>query len=247
MGPVFKSRKRIQDGTLTLSGEERDWVRELYLGEVRYVDANVGRLLEHLKRLRIYKQSLIVLTSDHGEEFWDHDRFEHGHTLYDELLSVPLVVKLPNSTRSKRIDSTVPTQAVTPTVLELCGVDFNPSHLDARSLSPLWGPNTDSYETRPLFASGVLYYEDREAVYFDGLKFIRSRVTGRAELFDRDADPDERLSIVRDQPDVVLHAGSLLRDHTDDAADKRKMYGITQIEFAPDEETLKRLKSLGYM
>ncbi len=76
-------------------------------GEVRYVDDRVGRFLSTLKDLGIYEDSLIVFTSDHGEEHYEHRGIDHGHTLYEELLRVPLIVKLPGSTVKAEIEQTV--------------------------------------------------------------------------------------------------------------------------------------------
>jgi len=70
-------------------------MRELYKGEIEYLDANFGKLLERLKSLGIYDETLIVLTADHGEEFHEHGGFWHGLTLYDEQIRVPLLVKWP--------------------------------------------------------------------------------------------------------------------------------------------------------
>jgi arylsulfatase A-like enzyme len=72
--------------------ETRQWIRELYDAEVRDVDANLGRLIDALKRLRVYDDALILLSSDHGEEFWEHGRQGHGQSLHPELLRVPLIV-----------------------------------------------------------------------------------------------------------------------------------------------------------
>ena len=95
MGRRFKDKINVRAGMLKLSAEQREWVRKLYDDEVRYVDENVGRLLGHLRETGQYDDALIIVASDHGEEFWEHDGFEHGHTLYNEVLRVPLMIKLP--------------------------------------------------------------------------------------------------------------------------------------------------------
>src|SRR5262249_38129382 len=72
-------------------------LRALYEGEVRYADRQFGIFLDLLRYLDLYDDSLIVLVADHGEEFYEHGGFDHGRTLYEELLHVPLIIKLPNS------------------------------------------------------------------------------------------------------------------------------------------------------
>ncbi|MEJ2720475.1 MAG: sulfatase-like hydrolase/transferase, partial [bacterium] len=247
MGPVFKSRKKIQSGNLRLSAEEREWVHQLYLGEVRYVDANIGRLVDSLKNLHIYDESLVVLVSDHGEEFWDHGRFEHGHSLYDELLHVPLIVKLPFSSVTTRIETTVPTESVTPTILDLCHVAFDAQHMDSPPLSSLWSGDAEPVSFGSIFASGTLYYEEQEALYFGNLKYVRQLVTDRDELYDRITDPAELNSLALADTAAVNRAKRILRERSSAAEELRAYYGIVGAEAQYDDETIRRLKSLGYL
>ena len=95
----------VRAGELELSEPQREWVSKLYAAEVSFVDDNVGRILQTLRDLGLYDEALIVLTSDHGEEFWEHGGYEHGHTLYDELLRVPLILKLPGSSTTANVRS----------------------------------------------------------------------------------------------------------------------------------------------
>jgi arylsulfatase A-like enzyme len=122
MGYKFSSDIAIRSGSLVITAEQRPWVRELYEGELRYVDDNVGRVLSELKRLGIYDEMLIVFVSDHGEEFWDHDARAHGHTFYDELLRVPLFIKLPGEALRERRGELVCTGSIFPTLLGLAGI-----------------------------------------------------------------------------------------------------------------------------
>jgi len=103
---------------------ERENLAALYDIELRYSDQFlVGPLIEDLKRLNLYENTLIILTSDHGEEFFDHISWEHGHTLYNELIHVPLLIKFPGSRFSGRtVDRTVGGVDLVPTVLEAAGV-----------------------------------------------------------------------------------------------------------------------------
>jgi arylsulfatase A-like enzyme len=101
VGYELASMHPIRDGEFVPTEEEKAWIRELYLGEVRYVDEEVGRLLAFWPELGPPEETLIILTSDHGEEFWEHGGFEHGHTLYQEVLHVPFIVSLPGSNPGK--------------------------------------------------------------------------------------------------------------------------------------------------
>jgi len=68
-------------------------MHDLYIGEIEYLDANFGKLLAKLEAMGIYDDTIIALVADHGEEFYEHDGWWHGLTLYDEQINVPLVVK----------------------------------------------------------------------------------------------------------------------------------------------------------
>ncbi len=96
-----------------------------YDGEIRYVDEEFGRLRRGLEELGRWDQSLVIVVGDHGEEFWEHGGFEHGHSHYREVLQVPLIVRRPGGRaavregRARQID-------ILPTILEYAGLDVPP-------------------------------------------------------------------------------------------------------------------------
>jgi len=155
----------VQAGNTKLGPDDREFVRELYRGEVRYADANVGRVIAELKRLGLYETALIVFASDHGEEFWEHGTFEHGHTLYDEVLRVPLAFKLPGE-GGGMFDVPVSTESVTPTILDVAGLAYDPDKFQAESLAPHW--RMSNLDDQPLFSTGTYYFAEKQAVVFDG-------------------------------------------------------------------------------
>ena len=86
------------------SDEELAYVERLYDEEILYVDGAIGRLLATLRERPRWSETVVVITSDHGEEFFDHGSFEHGHSLYAELTRVPLVVAGPGLARGQVTD-----------------------------------------------------------------------------------------------------------------------------------------------
>jgi len=248
IGTSFSEPWQIRGGNFAPSLAERKWIKDLYYGEVRYVDENIGRLLDTLKKLDLYNNSLIIFTSDHGEEFWEHGGYEHGHSLYNEVLRVPLIIKPPMPDSDREINQTVSTLSITPTILDLCGIEHKGDYFSAGSLSPLWGKNPNAFSEKPIISTGLLYYEDRESIVFDGLKYIRSLVTGQEELYDLTRDPEERVSIVNSSPDKVERARTMLREYDQLAKKIREGNSIKNPEGIKfDEETRKNLKSLGYI
>jgi arylsulfatase A-like enzyme len=97
-------------------------LKGLYLGEASYADDEIGRFAALLERLGIYDQSLLIVTSDHGEEFGEHRGFDHGRTLYDELVSVPLIVKYPAQMNAgEEVTTPVSLLDIPSTVFEVTG------------------------------------------------------------------------------------------------------------------------------
>lgn len=109
-------------GRLDLLPQDVERAHRLYEAEVAYVDREIGRLLDQLTDLGLDAGTLVVFTSDHGEEFLDHGDWEHGHTLYDELLRVPLCLRQPGRIAVRKIGSTVGHMDLAPTLLALCGL-----------------------------------------------------------------------------------------------------------------------------
>jgi arylsulfatase A-like enzyme len=159
-----------------------------------------------------------------------------------------LIIKLPQSASKGQISTAVSTQSIMPTVLDVCGIDYDSKYLSAESLSSLWRHNPNAFQ-RPMISTGVLYYEDRESVIFDGLKYIRSLLTNREELFyDLTRIPQEQISTLSSSPDKVQRARNTLREHNQASAKLRDHYGVTdgeEIKF--DKEIARQLKSLGYI
>jgi len=234
----------VRSGRMGRTPEERQWIRLLYESEVRYVDDNIGRLTASAKTLGLYKDALVVLTNDHGEEFWDHGNFEHGHTLYNELVSAVLMVKLPGNAPAQPIGRTVSHSAVLPTVLDLCGVPFDRASMTAQPLTPLWsGPATA--ETEPVFISGVEYYAPREAVVLDGHKYIRLLDGGVTEAYDLADDPGEQRNIAAEQQHQAARAVQLLGGRQE----LRQRLGPGDVEDGGplDADIVDALDSLGYI
>ncbi len=99
-----------------------DDITRAYDGEITYVDEQVGRLVDELKRHGLYDGTLVVVTADHGEELLDHGGWWHGSSLYDEQIAVPLIVKPPHGGTGRVADALVSTIDVAPTILAAAGI-----------------------------------------------------------------------------------------------------------------------------
>jgi len=128
---VIQGRLRHDDPN---RGVER--VVSLYDGAIHYLDRHLGGLLDEVRRLQLREDTVVVVFSDHGEDFFDHFSIAtHGHSLYEELMHVPLVIRVPG-TRGRRIPDEVSLVDLMPTVLEVLGLEAE-SGLQGRSFEPL--------------------------------------------------------------------------------------------------------------
>jgi arylsulfatase A-like enzyme len=243
--------ERIKSGALVLGETEYAYLGALYDGGVRKADDYVGRLLAALDDLGIADSTLVVVTSDHGEELEGRfPRFAaaHGHSLFDELVRVPLIVFDPTREYPvRRVASQVRTVDVVPTILDLLGTAADPS-LDGRSLVPLMVGS--EREDRLAFSYLDLHGPERAAVRFAGFKLIRNleaaqRAAPRhSALFDLRRDPAERRDVSRRQPAALQRASEQL-DAVLERIDAEGRPSFPNITDVPDE-LQERLRALGY-
>ncbi len=251
IGTKFGATTSIRSGKFIPTIFERKWIQLLYEKEVRYVDDNIGRFITALKQFNIYDESLIVVLSDHGEEFWEHGGFEHGHTLYNEVIRVPLIIKLPESFSNytpKPVQIRVSTQNIFPTILELCDIDFDQNMNYTTSLTPLWSNNQDSYRPIPVISSGLLYFDEQESVIFGDTKYIRSLLNDAEELYHLADDPEEQFSYAKKDADQIELALNMLEEYHKSSKKVRNLLGVSKSEHINlDKETLRKLRSMGYI
>mgnify|MGYP003883979247 CR=1 FL=1 len=171
--------------------EERQYVRDRYDNNIRYATDQIQRLVG-----RLDDNDILLLFADHGEEFWDHGGFEHGHTTYDELLRVPMVIRA-KGIPAGRVDAPVSLLDLTPTVLDLVGID-PAAALDGSSLVPLAQgvpEAVEAFTTRDHGFGRPLYGAERWGVIHDGKKWATHQ--GKETLFDLAADPAEKKNLFR--------------------------------------------------
>ncbi|UCE59962.1 MAG: sulfatase [Phycisphaerales bacterium] len=248
LDPKGKYGEAVRSGWMVPTSAERSWFKSHYAAEVGYVDQNLGVLVSKLKEFGIYDDALIVLTSDHGEEFWEHESFEHGHTIYDELLRVPLMVKLPAVQRHARVTDKVTLESIAPTILTLCAVDYESTQLPAPTLPALSTIADSRIADLPIVSTGLACFENRTSVVFDNFKYIRWDVSKREELFDLESDPGERYSVSSAYPEAITRGRQLFQAHMTHSDLLKKELGLSDAETATiDPKGMLNLKSLGYI
>lgn len=251
----YRGRFRETSGLLNnlrsgarISPEEKLQLQRLYDREVRYTDDEMGRLVAALRELGVWDQTLFIITSDHGEEFWEHDGIMHGHTLYDENLLVPLIMRLPGRIPAGRVvREPVMLLDLMPTILDLYGLPGSPE-MQGTSVVPLL-TGTGTLPPRPFFAEALLYFDELKSVLWDGLKLIYNPGSGKTMLFNLRQDPHERWDLARSDSVRAQELRSTLQEWMDQSLALSATLPHTPdgSRARIDPETEAQLRALGYL
>ncbi|MCJ7750208.1 MAG: sulfatase [Armatimonadetes bacterium] len=237
--------EEMQDAPAEERARYQQFCREMYAEEVRYADRWVGEVLAELKRRGTYDTSLVVILSDHGEELFDHGGFEHGHSMHEEVLRVPLLVKWPKGIGADRtVGQTVALGSLAATALETAGCP----PMEGRQVEPL--PRRDGGSGAEVFSEGTLHGPEQTALTTDQYKVIyrpgADEGGGAFEVYDRRNDRGERRDLAGTEAAAELRARlKALTEEAHAARAKRAAAGAPKIEMSEDER--RRLKSLGYL
>ncbi len=221
-----------------------DSLSHLYDGEIAFADSQIGRLIDWLAAQGLDKKTIVIAVGDHGEGLGSHGEAEHGYFVYDYAVHVPFIVKLPlEGEKGVRVPAQVRTIDIVPTVLELIGAAV-PAEFDGESLVPLLahpgreGPRYAFGESMspPLQYGWSALYSLRTRAY----KYIEAP---KPELYDLAKDPDEEENRIAQLPGVARE----MREELARIRDGMSAAKPETQEANLDEETMRRLASLGYI
>jgi len=191
--------EELREGQIDVTDEDVRFIRELYLGEVGYLDSQLGRLFELFEdgRAPDGRPVLVVFTADHGEELWDHGDYGHSHSMYQELLHVPLIIwgpELPEAgilraREGTRFQPMVCQLRLASTFRSLLGL-WEDEGAEGPSLIPLDGSEPAADEA--CFSSEIIYYNPKTALRMGVHKAIHDLKTGEFVYYDLGIDPEER-------------------------------------------------------
>jgi arylsulfatase A-like enzyme len=244
-GPVDGSTAQLiaaRQGKLTLGARDAAHLVDLYDAGIRQMDEELSRLLSLLRSERRLEQTLLIITSDHGEEFLERGGVLHGRTQFQEVVRVPLILRGPGIPAARRIATPVSLVDVMPTVLALADLGRHEG-LDGWDLRALWH-NPD--ELGPRYIFGEADHNNVEpditrAARRESFKLHFNRLTRERQLYDLGKDPSERRDVASQHSglaDQMLKEILRFMEIRIEGERPREMLTPEQIE---------RLKSLGYL
>jgi arylsulfatase A-like enzyme len=245
------------------SGIHKEYYESLYNGEVEYIDTQISRLLEYLKESGSYDSSLIFLTSDHGEEFFDHYGWEHAVTMYDEVIHTPLIIKLPGLENAGTINNALVSQIdYAPTILSQLGFsppstwdgndifdsEFYNNHVVSQATNGKKGHRYRIHSIRTLDYKLMVAdsgYSPEHLFTYQGKPVDKRGAFPKNSFFDLKSDPLEKSNLFKDDSyqaiiDSIEYIDSLVQSRI-------STVNTGEDSTTLDPETIKQLKALGYL
>lgn len=225
----------------SISTQERSYLIETYKEEIKYLDTHIGELLNEIDQ----DNTIIIITSDHGELFGEHALYGHTHNAFDALLHVPLLIKLPPyyECMPQKIDRMVKLLDIVPTITDLLEIKTG-LQFDGESLRPLIEGREEQY------SSDYVISEVRKAflcVRKNKWKFVLNKRENNPwkGLFDMENDMDESNNLIDKETAIANQLEELLNNHLE--AIESESSPSSHDEIVEDEAMKIRLKGLGYL
>ena len=223
---------------------KEDYKGRPYDGEVAFTDQEIGRLLKTLEKMNLDKNTLIVITADHGESLYEHGESSHGIFLYRATMRVPLVFSGPGVPTGKRINTLVRLIDIFPTVLTYLGLEGPPTN-SARDLLPMiLGkviPSEEPAYIETEMAANIMGWSPLRGLRTDRYKYIAEPAN---ELYDIQNDPAESDNLLKKRPET---AAEMRKRFKQVEALLLRNKPASSAGIFPDKAMRKRLESLGYV
>lgn len=245
---------------LNVNHEETEVLKSLYDGEIAYIDSKIGEVMQMLKENDCYDDTMIIITSDHGEHFGEHNLWSHAASLYNEVLHIPLVIKFPKGMEYiQEVNNYTQLVDIFPTVMEIA--DINEKENRNSGISLVYRKDKNKFhdcvfaewEGRvPYFVKSRLndlplhvnlnkFTNKMQMIICEKYKYI-SKSDGQEELYDLSSDIIEHNNLISQYQDIAARMKIKLAEWQ--SAGNRE---IVKEQSLMDEETRKNLERLGYM
>lgn len=224
--------------------KDKNYYIAKYDGEIRFIDSQIGRLVNALEEAGLLYKTAIIITADHGESLGEHDYyFDHGAYLYDNLIKVPLIIyyNFPKPF-NKIVNQQVSLVDILPTILDIVKIKLpGQAKFEGVSLMPLISKGK-GYRTAYVFSE---YFEDgcqKFAIRGNGWKLLYDRKTEQYELYNLKDDPGELKDLFSVESEEVKNLMRAL-----DSFLKRTIRETKRTKIELNEQDKEKLKSLGYL
>ena len=223
---VVKKKSVIKNNSVNFNSTDRKVIIALYDGQVRQLDDYIGQLTEKMKKWGILDNTIIIVTSDHGEELFEHGFIGHASTslnakLYDEIIHIPLIIWWPKKIKHRVVDELVQQIDVMPTILDILGLPI-PEGVQGYSLVPsIQGKPANNL--RPVFCETILGgYQSTKEMEDIKLRCVRTKEwkliytntltsnvssegtgNGKYELYNFSSDLNEERNVFENHPEVA--------------------------------------------
>ena len=248
------------DEGLDANPEQKQLARRLitqYAAEISYMDFHIGRLFDELRRRGILDEALLLITSDHGENFMEHPKaFSHGHSVYQTAMHTVGVIRLPGGEGGgRKIEEPVSSIDLLPTLLNILGISPPPG-IDGEAIQ--LGITDDALPQRTRFGQATRPRKHHETdprwmnilkaryIRSGRHKFIHTPYLGTEELYDLESDPGEQNNLLENSSPESREIAARLRTELTTWAESADPLP-TRFEPTHREETRERLRSLGYL
>ena len=221
-----------------LTSEYMEQLESLYDGEIRYTDEVLGGFIASLEAIGFLDNAIIVVTSDHGEEFGEHGGVLHGGKLFEELLHVPLIISGEGIERGVVDPSLVSLVDIAPTLLSLAGLKI-PDAMEGRNVFNR--PSPDRWRDQRVFSQ---YGDQLYCIRTPRWKLIQRTSNQRVKLFDLHHDPGEKRNLSARRPDL---RAALLSELEEWRAGRPQLDLGARQDVELTQEVLEELRSLGYV
>jgi len=226
-----------EEGSPPPTADDIGKLKALYDAEIEYWDVQFGRLMDHVEASGLADETIVVVTADHGEAFWEHELFEH-RAVFQENIHVPMIFRVPGAAPA-RIGEWVQMMDIGPTVADLAGVEKGPhwvgfSHADAiRTGAPV--------AEQPVSSE---WANERTLITPDGLKILLGH--GDARLYDLATDPGEQENLAASRPEDLARLKHLVNERFQQARELKQQFEPTgPAELSPEQ--IEALQELGYL
>ena len=232
---------QVRKGALRLEAADIAFLSQLYDAELRQLDDEIGRVARYMEKHGLDENTLLVIVSDHGEEFMEHGKILHGTSYYDETIAIPLILRGPGLPRGLRVEALTSLIDLPPTILGLLGREVPPS-MQGIDLSADWISGR-SRARRPFVFAEADWKNEVPALYRmvrdERYKLIFNTRDESAELYDMAADPAEARDVSEELPQQTAHMRGAARNYMSD-----EYRAEPTEELSP--EALEQLRALGY-